>query len=167
MNTASYWVEKLQLQNHPEGGYFAETYRSTESVPHTGLPGRFSGGRSFGTAILYLLEEGDFSAFHKIKSDEIWHFYNGDPLDIFYFDTNGNLHKIVIGNNPEKGEVFQAVVPAGCWFGSKPSEGSRYALVGCTVAPGFDFDDFEMAGREALLEVYPQHSEIIHQLTRS
>lgn len=167
MNTATYWVEKLQLRKHPEGGFFAETYRSEESVPQAGLPARFSGPRRFGTAILYLLEESDFSAFHKIKSDEIWHFYNGDPLNIFYFDTNGNLKKIVLGNNPGNGEVFQAVVPTGCWFGSIPAAGSKYALVGCTVAPGFDFDDFEMAERAVLSEMYPQHREIIQALTRS
>lgn len=100
------------------------------------------------TAIYFLLKKGDISAFHKIKSDEIWHFYEGQRLEIYYLDRNGNLETILLGNNPDEGEVFQAVVPADCWFASKVSKCSEFALVGCTVAPGFDFQDFEMADRK-------------------
>ncbi len=166
MHTASYWVEKLGLLRHPEGGYFAETYRAPASIPAGALEGLFPGERRFSTAIYYLLEQGDFSAFHRIRSDELWHFYNGDPLDIFCFNEQGELLQITLGNDPEKGEVLQAVVPAGCWFGSLPASGSRFSLVGCTVAPGFDFEDFEMAVREELLAAYPRFHDVIRKLTR-
>jgi predicted cupin superfamily sugar epimerase len=96
----------------------------------------------------------------------MWHFYAGDPLEVFYLETDGSLQRILLGNNPDKGEVFQAVVPAGVWFGSRPVQGGAYALVGCTVSPGFDFQDFEMANRKDLLKEFPDHHGIIEQLTR-
>ena len=165
MQTADYWIEILEMQRHPEGGYFKETYKCIEDIEGNALPDRFEGNRSMSTAIYFLLRKEDFSAFHKIKSDEIWHFYEGQGLEIFYFDENGELKTILLGRNPEKGEVFQAVVPANCWFGSRVASGSDYALVGCTVAPGFDFQDFEMAERQELIADYPQFREIIEQLT--
>ena len=165
MQTADYWIEILEMQRHPEGGYFKETYKCVEDIEGNALPDRFEGNRSMSTAIYFLLRKEDFSAFHKIKSDEIWHFYEGQGLEIFYFDENGELKTILLGRNPEKGEVFQAVVPANCWFGSRVASGSDYALVGCTVAPGFDFQDFEMAERQELIADYPQFREIIEQLT--
>ncbi|MCK8492216.1 cupin domain-containing protein [Spirosoma sp. RP8] len=163
--TAAYYVQKLQMEPHPEGGYFAETYRSAETISHSALPDRFSGNRAFGTAIYFLLESHHVSALHRIQADEIWHFYAGGPLDVFVIDPTGELTVIRLGNKLEQGDVFQAVVPAGCWFGSKPAEGSAFSLVGCTVAPGFDFADFEMADRATLLEEYPQHRAVIEQLT--
>ncbi|UHG91633.1 cupin domain-containing protein [Spirosoma oryzicola] len=163
--TAAYYVQKLQMEPHPEGGYFAETYRSAETIPHSALPDRFGGNRAFGTAIYFLLESHHVSALHRIQADEIWHFYAGGPLDVFVIDPTGELTVIRLGNKLEQGDVFQAVVPAGCWFGSKPAEGSAFSLVGCTVAPGFDFADFEMADRATLLEEYPQHRAVIEQLT--
>lgn len=165
MQTADYWIEILEMQRHPEGGYFKETYKCVEDIEGNALPDRFEGNRSMSTAIYFLLRKEDFSAFHKIKSDEIWHFYEGQGLEIFYFDLDGELKTILLGRNPEKGEVFQAVVPANCWFGSRVASGSDYALVGCTVAPGFDFQDFEMAERQELIADYPQFGEIISQLT--
>lgn len=166
MKSASYWVEKYQLTSHPEGGYYAETYRSSESIAKTGLPARFNGERSFSTGIYFLLESNHFSAFHKIQSDEMWHFYTGDALEIFViYPESGRLEVIRLGQDPEKGEVFQAVVPAGTWFGSRPATGSNYALVGCTVAPGFDFADFEMADRAVLTSLFPDHEDLISQLT--
>jgi len=165
MKTAKYWVEKYQMQAHPEGGYFAETYRSAESIPDDALPKRFKGKRNFSTGIYFLLESHQFSTLHRIQSDEMWHFYYGASLNVFYIDKQGFVQTIKLGDNPENGEVFQAVVPAGVWFGSKPAQPNSYSLVGCTVAPGFDFSDFEMAGRERLLNEYPQHSELIKLLT--
>ncbi|MFN4146238.1 MAG: cupin domain-containing protein [Runella sp.] len=167
MQPASYWIEKYQMQPHPEGGFFAETYRSSEMIPKEALPSRFVGNRSFCTGIYFLLESHHFSAFHRIQSDEMWHFYSGQPLEVFMIHHNGQLEVIRLGNNPEAGEVFQAVVPAGVWFGSRPAAQSQYSLVGCTVAPGFDFADFEMASRQQLLGDYPQHHQIIMQLTPS
>jgi predicted cupin superfamily sugar epimerase len=165
MHTAPYYIQSLNLQPHPEGGYFAETYRSAETISESALPERFAGSRSFGTAIYFLLERHNTSALHRIQSDEIWHFYAGGPLEIFVIDTHGALTVIRLGDNSERGEVFQAVVPAGCWFGSKPAVGTDFCLVGCTVAPGFDFADFEMANRAALLTEFPQHGAVIEVLT--
>ncbi len=165
MFPAKYWVEKLKMQSHPEGGFFAETYRSNELIDKNSLPKRFSGDRNFSTGIYFLLESHHFSAFHCIQSDEMWHFYAGDVLDVYYIDNEGNMQIIKLGNNPENGEVFQAVVPAGVWFGSKPAVENSYSLVGCTVAPGFDFADFEMPDRQTLLQEFPQHETIIKMLT--
>ncbi len=168
--TAAYYVKAFNMQPHPEGGYFAETYRSAELIPQSGLPDRFSGARPFSTAIYFLLESHHVSALHRIASDEVWHFYAGGPLEIFVISPTGELTIIRLGNNPERGEVFQAVVPAGYWFGSKPAvdsaaSGVDFSLVGCTVAPGFDFADFEMAKRESLLVMFPQHKEVIEKLS--
>jgi uncharacterized protein len=167
MKTVDYWIEEYQLLPHPEGGYYAETYRSAEELGSEALPARFSGARSFSTGIYFLLEAGNFSAFHRIHSDEMWHFYTGGALEIFVINpADGNLRIIRLGSDPGQGETFQAVVPAGAWFASRPADGTSYALVGCTVAPGFDFADFEMAEREMLQAAYPQHSALITTLTR-
>lgn len=162
---AAYWVEKLSLKPHPEGGFFKETYQSQNCLFTKDLPTGFNGSRKISTAIYFLLNDSNFSAFHKIKSDEIWHFYLGNPIEIYYFDKEGQLQRICLGNNPENNEVFQAVVPAGCWFGSRIISKEGFSLVGCTVAPGFDFQDFEMANRNELIADYPQYIDIINQLT--
>jgi predicted cupin superfamily sugar epimerase len=163
---AAYWVERLRMQSHPEGGYFAESYRSPETIAAGALPARFSGPRAFSTAIYFLLEGHHVSALHRIGADEVWHFYAGNPLDVFVISEDGDLQTIRLGQNPDAGEVFQAVVPAGRWFGAKPVQPDGYALVGCTVAPGFDFRDFELADRAALLTQFPQHRAVIESLTR-
>lgn len=154
------------LAPHPEGGYFKETYRSTEGISAEALPPRFNGDRSFSTAIYYLLERGDYSGFHKIKSDECWHFYAGETLLIHVIEENGVYHCVQLGACLDEGEVFQFVVPANAWFAAEPAGNSAFALVGCTVAPGFDFKDFEMAQRNLLLSAYPQHDSIIRRLCR-
>jgi predicted cupin superfamily sugar epimerase len=112
------------------------------------------------------LEKGNFSAFHRIKSDECWHFYSGNPLEIFVLTANGELQIVALGNDILNGQVFQFVVPAGCWFASRPAYGSQYCFVGCTVAPGFDFADFEMADAAALVNKYPLHTQLIKALCR-
>ncbi len=162
----SYWVQKLDLQPHPEGGFYRETYRSKENIAHSALPGRFGGERSFATAIYFLLTAGNFSAFHRIQSDETWHFYQGSGITVSMIHPNGEYEEIRLGASLETGEVFQATVPAGVWFGSQLTSSEGWCLVGCTVAPGFDFADFEMAERDQLLAEFPQHEKIIHQLTR-
>ncbi|GAB4019480.1 cupin domain-containing protein [Spirosoma koreense] len=163
--TATDYVHAFKLQPHPEGGYFAETYRSAESIAQSALPQRFVGNRAFCTAIYFLLEQQQVSALHRIQADEIWHFYAGGALEVFVIRPAGELSVIRLGNNPERGEVFQAVVPAGCWFGSTPASGSAFSLVGCTVAPGFDFADFELADRDTVLSQFPQHRAVIDRLT--
>lgn len=165
MNTAQRWIDGLNLVRHPEGGYFRETYRSTETVARSCLPARFTGDRAFSTAIYFLLQGDDFSALHRIKQDEVWHFYDGSTLTIHVIDLEGKYSAIQLGRNLEAGEQPQAVVAAGCLFGATVADQS-WALVGCTVAPGFDFADFEMPGREELCRSYPQHREIIERLTR-
>ncbi|MDE3236930.1 MAG: cupin domain-containing protein [Bacteroidota bacterium] len=159
-------IQQFEMQPHPEGGYFKETYRSRESIAHNALPSRFAGERNFSTAIYFLLEQGNFSAFHKIQSDECWHFYAGDALNIYVIDIDGILQTIRLGSDIQNGEVFQYVVPAGCWFASEPAVGSIYSFVGCTVAPGFDFEDFILASADTLQQLYPQHAGIIRRLCR-
>ena len=163
---ASYWIKKLQLTQHVEGGAFRETYRSELTISRAVLPLFFQGDRNASTSIYFLLASGQFSAFHRIASDEVWHFYFGDPLLVHEISHNGRLITHLLGTNPEKGESFQTVVKAGSWFASVPAPGSEYALVGCTVAPGFDFADFELADRATLSQQYPEHAELINQLTR-
>ncbi len=166
MFTTKQLIEQYQLQPHPEGGWYKETYRSAEGIAATALPERFRGERSFSTAIYFLLEQGNFSAFHKIKSDECWHFYAGETLHVYVLHIDGQLEIIKLGTDILNGEIFQYVVPANCWFASRPSPESSFCFVGCTVSPGFDFADFEMAKAEELILLYPQHTLIIKQLCR-
>jgi uncharacterized protein len=163
---ADYWIKKLQLTPHIEGGAFREVYRSPLSVPAPSLPILFQGDRSICTAIYFLLQQGQFSAFHRIASDEIWHFYSGDPLLIHEIGHNGSVITHSLGSNPEAGQKFFTVIKAGSWFASIPANGSEYSLMGCTVAPGFDFADFELAERTTLSDRYPEHAKLIHALTR-
>jgi len=165
---AAYWITRLGLARHPEGGYFLETYRSGETIASGALPGRFGeGGRAFCTAIYFLLAGCDFSAFHRLKSDEIWHFHTGAALKIHVIDAEGSHRVQRLGSGRAADEAFQVVVGAGSWFGAELEERDSYALVGCTVAPGFDFRDFEMADRDALIGAYPGHRQIIERLTRA
>lgn len=166
MTTAQQLITNYQLQPHPEGGYYKETYRSSEEIPTIGLPSRFGGNRAFSTAIYFLLEQHNFSAFHKIKSDECWHFYAGQTLLVHLIHTDGRLQTIKLGNQLNKGETFQFVVPANCWFASEPAPGTSFSFTGCTVAPGFDFADFELADAQQLIAGYPQHAAIIKRLCR-
>lgn len=167
MTDAQYWIEALGLQEHPEGGFFRETFRSEESIPTNGLPERFTGKRVFATAIYYLLKSGQISVFHRIKSDEIWTFHSGNPLPVYAISQAGDLSLVTLGPDPASGHQFQCVVPAHKWFGAKLDGPDGYALVSCIVAPGFEFEDFEMAQRSVLTEAFPQHKDIIRQLTRS
>ena len=154
------------LQPHPEGGWYAQSYRSTEIIPAAALPDRFGGDRVFSTAIYFLLEQGNFSAFHRIKSDECWHFYQGDPLEVFIIRSDRQLTIVTLGQDSSRGQLFQYVVPANCWFASRPAKESKFCFVGCTVAPGFDFADFELANQTNLCSEYPEHSELILELCR-
>ncbi len=163
---ARYWIEKLRLEPHPEGGYFRQTYRSEVVIAREALPAGFTGARAASTAIYFLLEGRNFSAFHRLRSDEVWHFYAGEPLMVHVIDRAGKYSSIRLGRDLDEGEVPQAVVPAGCWFASHMADWSSFAVVGCTVAPGFDFEDFEMAKREELVARYPQHGVLIERLTR-
>ena len=166
MNDAQYWIDRLDLEPHVEGGYFKETYRADEKIGSQVLPERFSGDRSFCTAIYFLLHNRDFSAFHRIKQDELWHFYTGDTLLLHIINQQGIYSQIRLGMNFDDGEVFQAMVPKCSWFGANLKEPGSFTLVGCTVAPGFEFNDLEIANRYALVALFPEHRQIIERLTR-
>jgi uncharacterized protein len=160
----TYWIDHLNLQPHPEGGFYKETYRSPEKVPVDGLPSRFFGSRNFSTAIYFLLRSQDKSLFHRIKSDELWHFHAGDTLHIYLLSEKG-LITCQLGPHLEQGDSLQIAIPANHWFGAAVANPDGYTLAGCTVAPGFDFKDFELADRAKLLHEFPAHHELIKRLT--
>jgi predicted cupin superfamily sugar epimerase len=160
-------IDRLRLLPHPEGGYYRETYRSAEALPAPGLPPRYGGPRAVSTAIYYLLADDQRSMLHRLRSDEVWHFYAGSALLLSLIHPDGRLERITLGPDFDQGEAFQAVVPAGVWVGAEVSVAQSYALVGCTVAPGFEFHDFEPGDRATLLGLYPAHRAVIERLTRA
>lgn len=149
-------IELHGLRPHPEGGFYRETYRSG---------GKTARGRCYSTAIYFLLPAGAKSRLHRLKSDELWHFYLGGPLTVAQILPDGSVERAVLGPDPAAGHAQQLVVPAGRWFGSYPEPGTKYAFVGCTVSPGFDFEDFEFGDRGALLAEYPGAAALIKRLT--
>lgn len=159
-------IQKLDLQPHPEGGYFKETYRSEGIISTDCLSDLFEGERHYCTGIYYLLKSDDFSAFHKVNQDEMWHFYKGDAIELIMISETGKLTTVHIGNDISNGQVPQFVVPKHYWFAARVIESDSFALAGCTVSPGFDFQDFTLAKRNQLIEKFPQHSTIINELTR-
>ena len=189
---AKYWIEKLRLVRHPEGGYFRQTYKSelmiaeeafenfhpagshpvANCATRVGQPAQSVGQpetrvrRAASTAIYFLLEGETFSAFHRLRSDEMWHFYAGSALIVHVIDPGGKYSSILLGDDPERDEVFQGVVKAKCWFASEVRDRRSWALVGCTVAPGFEFEDFELGKREELVREFSKHRELIERLTR-
>ncbi len=162
MPTADELIALLKLQPHPkEGGFFRETYRSTDRAAEDA---RYRGGRSASTAIYYLLKPGTFSAIHRLASDEIFHFYLGNPVRMLQLDSTGG-REIILGPHVSAGQELQVVVPRGVWQGSILEAGGDFALLGCTVAPGFDYADYEHGDREQLLRQYPAHAALIQRLT--
>lgn len=163
--TAAQLITTLGLVRHPEGGWYRETYRSREQIERDALPPRFGGSRVLCTAIYFLLQQGEISALHRIKSDELWHYHAGSSLLIHTLAPGGEYRQLRLGPGITSGEEYQVVAPAGSWFGAE-LQGGDFALVGCTVAPGFDFADFEIGGREELLLRYPEQSAVIRRMTR-
>ncbi|GAA4900131.1 cupin domain-containing protein [Flaviramulus aquimarinus] len=159
-------ISQLSLQPHPEGGYFKETYRSAGVIDEKHLGSNFSGNRNYTTAIYFLLTSDTFSAFHRINQDEIWHFHKGSAIKLHIISDEGVYSTIIIGNDLEKGELPQYVVPKKYWFAAEVINADDYSLVGCTVSPGFDFKDFELPERASLITKFPQHKTIITKLTR-
>lgn len=149
-------INELQLTPHPEGGYFAETYRSNSVIENI--------GRNTSTAIYYLLKSDEISHFHRIKSDELWHHYEGSPLTIHVIHQDSLYEALYLGKEITTGQKPQHVVPGGAWFGVTVDKPDSYALCGCTVAPGFDFKDFEMGNRYQMLQAFPEHEAIIKKL---
>lgn len=158
-------IDRLGLIPHPEGGFYKETYRSEGQISSSNLTD-YSGNRNFATCIYFLLTADNFSAWHKIKQDEIWHFYDGDPIRLHLLSPKGGYSQILIGRDFNHDQVPQFVVPGGHWFASEVMSPGSFSLVGCSVAPGFDFADFELAKRESLTTQFPQHQGIIRRLTR-
>ncbi|NIJ44502.1 hypothetical protein FHR24_000941 [Wenyingzhuangia heitensis] len=167
MNRADLLIKELNLSEHPEGGYFKETYRSDGIIISHHLSMEFNGNRAYGTSIYFLLKSNSFSAFHKINQDEIWHFHEGSPVRIHQISPRGEYTSVVLGSDVLNKQQFQHVVPANYWFGATVENKDNYTLVGCTVSPGFDFDDFTLAKRAELISLFPEHQEIISTLTNS
>ncbi len=158
------WIALLGLAPHPEGGWYSETWRADEVVPATALPARYDGDRALGTAVLYLLAEGAFSALHRVQSDEVWHHYAGDTVELLQLRPDGSVLRVLLGPDVLHGERPQAVVPRGSWQGARIVPLGRRALLGCTVSPGFDFADFEVTAPEPLLQRWPDLEDEIRSL---
>jgi hypothetical protein len=164
--TAADWIHALKLSPHPEGGHFAVASRSSAVVPQRALPQSFSGERNFFSSIYYLLEAGDFSAFHRLRSDEVWYYHAGCAMNIYTIHPNGFVTVRQLGCDTELQEQLQIHVPPNTWLAAQPAIENRYALVGCMMAPAFDERDWEMADRENLLRQFPQHEQLILRFTR-
>jgi predicted cupin superfamily sugar epimerase len=165
--SAKHIIEILRLEPLTvEGGYFRETYRSTLTVPADVLPHDYGGVRNVATAIYYLLTPESVSAIHRVKSDEVFHFYAGDPVEMLHLGPDGAARRVVIGNDLAAGQEPQVVVAAGVWQGCRLVPGGRWALLGCTVAPGFDYADFELARREDMLALSTEYSALVTSLTK-
>jgi uncharacterized protein len=162
---AEIWIKRLNLTAHPEGGYFNEVYRSDEIIPKAALQERYNADRNISTSIYFLLKEEQISHFHKLNSDEIWHFYDGSSLTIYIIDKTGILKKQKLGLDFNNGEVPQFTIPKECWFAAEVNDKKSFTLIGCTVAPGFDFADFQLGAKDILFNTYPDHKELINKFT--
>jgi predicted cupin superfamily sugar epimerase len=165
MQNAEYWIQQLNLLPHPEGGFYKEVYRSSLKIRKDNLPHGFNGERRLCTSIYFLLRSGDISKFHRLHSDEIWYYHFGGSLKIIQIDQEGNKHTCHLGTQIEKSEQMQILIPAGTIFGAELLSKNTYGLFSCVVAPGFEFEDFEMFDREDLIQAYPKHSELIEHFT--
>lgn len=160
MSSARFYIDQLELLPHPEGGYYKEVFRDPVTYPpHK----EFKEERNYSTSIYYLLEKGDRSSFHRIKSDEVWHHYDGGCILIHYFENDILITK-KLGKNLREGESLQIVVPKNSWFAAEPANNCTFALMGCTVSPGFDFRDFEMAKISDVEAYLPEYDNIIKKL---
>ncbi len=166
--TAKDIIRWLKLQPHPEeGGYYAETYRSSEQISKPCLPDRYATERSYGTAIYYLLTPDTFSCMHRLRTDEIFHFYLGDSVTMLLLHPDGQSQVLTLGKDILGGEQLQVTVPRDVWQGSFLNPGGKFALLGTTMAPGFEFADYEHASRDDLLAKYPAQRDLILRLTKS
>ncbi|MCX8019964.1 MAG: cupin domain-containing protein [Chitinophagaceae bacterium] len=159
-------IQTFHMMPHPEGGWYVRTSESKKKVLLEDFLNQPEAERAICSAILYLLNEDEFSAFHRIKSDECWHFYDGGPLELFVLSESEGLKVITLGKDWRKGHSYQFIVPAGCWFAARPAKGSVFSLLGCTVAPEFKFEDLELANPDELAEKWPQFESLIRELCR-
>ncbi|PIR26356.1 MAG: hypothetical protein COX62_06605 [Deltaproteobacteria bacterium CG_4_10_14_0_2_um_filter_43_8] len=159
-------ISFLNLEPLPEeGGFYRETYRAKSSIPVNVLP-QHNGARTYSTCIYYLLTPSEFSALHRLPQDEIFHFYLGDPVNMIQIDDAGTLKEITLGHHLENGQSVQVLAPGNVWQGTRLNAGGKWALLGTTVAPGFEFADFEVLSRSELLRQFPQHKEKALPYTR-
>lgn len=165
MNQADFWIRTLNLESHPEGGYFREIFRSEEYIHQEHLPPRYNGHRNFLTAIYYLLKSGQCSRFHRLQSDEVWHYCTGSPLRLYIIHKNRELESVELGSDPCQNQLFQFIVPKESWLGAQVTEENSYSLISCIMAPGFDYQDFELGCSISLMDKFPEHKEIIRYLT--
>ncbi|MHC4132413.1 MAG: cupin domain-containing protein [Planctomycetota bacterium] len=166
MISAEKIIEFFNMKPLPkEGGFYTETYRADVTLPVTCLPERYTGNRCLSTAILYLLTPNTFSALHRLKTDEVFHFYLGDPITMLQLRADGNSDVATLGKDIVKGQRIQAIVPAGTWQGMYLNDGGKYALLGTTMAPGFEYEDFEIARPEKLIAQYPHYRQLIFKLS--
>ena len=164
-NRAKYYIRNLKLSPHPEGGFYKEIYRSAESINESALPSRYQSSRNFATLIYFLLEKEQKSNFHKLVSDESWHHIDGCSLTIHCIEKSGTYYKIILGKDLANGEHPQYVIPKDTWFAAELNDKSDFALVGCSVFPGFEFEDFTLADKKSLTEKFQEHIEIISKFT--
>jgi uncharacterized protein len=165
-NDAKEIIESLNLSPHPEGGYFSEIYRSDEMLSNESLPHRYNSSRKFSTSIYYMLVENDISHFHRLKSDETWHFYFGSPVIIHCLSPDGKYNKVEIGCRFKNNIFPQFTIKKGIWFAAEIEDKTSFSLIGCTVAPGFEYDDFELGNRNFLINQFPVFKEIITRFTK-
>lgn len=160
---AKAYIKKLGLKKHPEGGYYREVYRSGEKILSGHLPKRYKSNRNFSTSIYFLLEGKQFSAFHLLQSDEIWHYYDGSDVIIYIINKNGDLTIKNLGKSNDA--EFQIVIKKHSWFAAELEDKKSFSLFGCTVSPGFDYEDFELGDKKSLVKKFPQHKPLIERLT--
>lgn len=165
MKNADYYIAKLGMTQHIEGGAFKEHYRAALLLPRSALTSSHQGDRPASTAIYFLLRHGEFSAFHLLSSDEVLHFYDGSPLHVYEIDAAGLMHVHKLGRDLDSGERFSLVIPGGSWFALRCEQAGGFSLIGCTVAPGFDFQDFTLDDRAVLLGKFPQHAQLVREMT--
>lgn len=166
MNNYNEIVKFFKMLPHPEGGYYREVYRSEEIIKKDFLPGRYNEDRAFSTSIYYMLAGEQISHFHKLKSDEIWHFYLGSHLIIHMLDHKSGYEKIQVGNNLTNGEIPQLIIQKEKYFAAEVSDKNSFSLIGCTVSPGFDFNDFEFGTEEILISSFPEYTELIKRFCK-
>jgi predicted cupin superfamily sugar epimerase len=154
-HNAEYWITKLNLKEHSEGGYFRETYRKKANI----------NGRDLATSIYYLLPSGMASKLHRLRNDEIWYYHLGAPIKIYFIKDHGIVEEHILGPDPDKDHVFSKVIPAETIFGAEVMEDNSFSLVSCNMSPGFEYKDFELLSREKLINLFPQHKELIEKLT--
>lgn len=159
-------IKQLELNPHPEGEYYKEIYRSAEKISKEFFPSRYNGARSFSTSIYYMLAGEQISVFHKLESDEIWNFYSGSPLYIHLLDEKNGYKKVKLGNKFLNGELPQYIIPRGTFFAAEVEDKNSYSLIGCTVAPGFEFEDFEFGNANQLIKQFSEQKELILRLSK-